>query len=258
MVWRSIKDVVPLLSKEFRAVHQKFKVKLLGSKRNKTRADICFSYTNNILGPMLGALFIRSAFGPSSKEKVGNAPTSHPVPLVLFAPGPLSFWLREIWERDWRYGMVLYRESNKARSHTVNSRYHEQSRTIIYCLYHCYLHEAVLFRHPFSKGWLSSDIEKRNPEFLGDSIVPVYFERSESLLTIRTLHWNSIKHSKFWSRWSPYCVDTVLARNLQQLSDSVTYNWVSFTKRYLKFENFLHSAYLAVSLFLNWGSQLVR
>lgn len=70
MVWRSIKDVVPLLSKEFRAVHQKFKVKLLGSKRNKTRADICFSYTNNILGPMLGALFIRSAFGPSSKEKV--------------------------------------------------------------------------------------------------------------------------------------------------------------------------------------------
>ena len=100
MVWRSIKDVVPLLSKEFRAVHQKFKVKLLGSKRNKTRADICFSYTNNILGPMLGALFIRSAFGPSSKEKVGNSPTSYPVPLVLFAPGPLSFWLREIWERD--------------------------------------------------------------------------------------------------------------------------------------------------------------
>ena len=151
MVWRSIKDVVPLLSKEFRAVHQKFKVKLLGSKRNKTRADICFSYTNNILGPMLGALFIRSAFGPSSKEKVGNSPTSYPVPLVLFAPGPLSvcrFGSKKSGNEIERYEKALYRESNKARSHAVNSRYHEQSRTIIYCLYHCYLHEAVLFLHP--------------------------------------------------------------------------------------------------------------
>ena len=70
MVWRSIKDSVPLLSDKFRAVHQKFKRRLLGTKTNKTREDVCFSYTNNILGPMLGALFIRNAFGPDSKEKV--------------------------------------------------------------------------------------------------------------------------------------------------------------------------------------------
>ncbi|KAJ7333074.1 hypothetical protein OS493_018244 [Desmophyllum pertusum] len=70
VVWRSIKDAVPLLSEKFRAVHQDFKRKLLGSKTNKTREDTCFSYTNNILGPMLGALFIRNAFGPDSKDKV--------------------------------------------------------------------------------------------------------------------------------------------------------------------------------------------
>lgn len=72
MVWRSIKDSVPLLCDKFRAVHQRFKKRLLGSKTNKTREEVCFSYTNNILGPMLGALFIRNAFGPDSKEKVGN------------------------------------------------------------------------------------------------------------------------------------------------------------------------------------------
>ena len=154
--------------------------------------------------------------------------------------------------------MTLYRESNKARSHAVNSRYHDQSRTIIYCLYHCYLHVKRCFFILFQKGELSSDIVKRIPEFLGDSKVPVYFKRSESLLTIWTLHWNSMKLSKFWSWLSSYCVDTVLARNLQQLSDSVAYNWVSFTKRYLKCENFLHSKCLSVSLFLKWGSQLVR
>lgn len=70
MVWRSIKDSVPLLCDKFRAVHQKFKRRLLGSKTKKTREEVCFSYTNNILGPMLGALFIRNAFGPDSKEKV--------------------------------------------------------------------------------------------------------------------------------------------------------------------------------------------
>lgn len=72
MVWRSIKDSVPLLSDKFRAVHQEYKRKLLGTKTNKTREEVCFSYTNNILGPMLGALFIRNAFGPDSKEKVTN------------------------------------------------------------------------------------------------------------------------------------------------------------------------------------------
>lgn len=70
VIWRSIKDSVPLLSKRFRDVHQMFKKRLLGSKSKKNREEICFSYTNNILGPMLGAVFIRNAFKPESKEKV--------------------------------------------------------------------------------------------------------------------------------------------------------------------------------------------
>ena len=70
IIWRSIKDQVPLLSKEFRGVHDMFKRKLLGSKTNKTREATCFSYTNNVLGPMLGALFIRNAFSAESKRKV--------------------------------------------------------------------------------------------------------------------------------------------------------------------------------------------
>lgn len=70
IIWRSIKDQVPLLSKEFRGVHDMFKKRLLGSKTNKTREATCFSYTNNVLGPMLGALFIRNAFSAESKQKV--------------------------------------------------------------------------------------------------------------------------------------------------------------------------------------------
>ena len=69
-MWRSIKDAVPLLSEKFRAVHQSFKTRLIGTKTIKPREKTCFSYTNNILGPLLGALFIRNSFGPDSKEKV--------------------------------------------------------------------------------------------------------------------------------------------------------------------------------------------
>lgn len=70
IIWRAIKDQVPLLSRPFRAVHDEFRKRLLGSKSNKTREATCFSYTNNVLGPMLGAVFIRNAFSPESKQKV--------------------------------------------------------------------------------------------------------------------------------------------------------------------------------------------
>ena len=59
-----------MLSRPFRAVHDEFRKRLLGSKSNKTREATCFSYTNNVLGPMLGAVFIRNAFSPESKQKV--------------------------------------------------------------------------------------------------------------------------------------------------------------------------------------------
>ncbi|EDO45210.1 predicted protein [Nematostella vectensis] len=70
MMWRLVKDVVPLLSNKFRKVHFDLKKKLLGAKHDKPRSTKCFGYTNNILGPLVGALFIREAFSPESKHKV--------------------------------------------------------------------------------------------------------------------------------------------------------------------------------------------
>ena len=75
IIWRAIKDQVPLLSRPFRAVHDEFRKRLIGSKSNKTREATCFSYTNNVLGPMLGAVFIRNAFSPESKRKVYESVT---------------------------------------------------------------------------------------------------------------------------------------------------------------------------------------
>ena len=94
IIWRAIKDQVPLLSRPFRAVHDEFRKRLLGSKSNKTREATCFSYTNNVLGPMLGAVFIRNAFSPESKQKVYiylffGRPSPPPTPYVIWLQGKL-------------------------------------------------------------------------------------------------------------------------------------------------------------------------
>lgn len=70
MVWRTLKEVVPLLDRRFRKTYYKFKEKIQGSATVKPRRKICFSYTDNILGPILGSLFVRKAFSPESKAKV--------------------------------------------------------------------------------------------------------------------------------------------------------------------------------------------
>lgn len=70
MVWRSIKDSVPLLSKDFRKEHYWLKKKLLGVKHEKPRERRCFGYANNLLGPLMGAVFVKNAFSPESKHKV--------------------------------------------------------------------------------------------------------------------------------------------------------------------------------------------
>ena len=70
MVWKMIKDVVPMLSKPYRETYQKLRRVLLGSKIEKSRQKICFGHVNSILGPLLGSLFIKNAFGPDSKDKV--------------------------------------------------------------------------------------------------------------------------------------------------------------------------------------------
>ena len=70
MVWRTLKEVVPLLDESFRKTYYKFKEKIQGPSTEKPRRKTCFSYTDNILGPILGSLFVRKAFSPESKAKV--------------------------------------------------------------------------------------------------------------------------------------------------------------------------------------------
>ena len=72
MVWRTLKEVVPLLDRHFRKTYYKFKEKIQGPTAVKPRRRICFGYTDNILGPLLGSLFVRKAFSPESKMKVSS------------------------------------------------------------------------------------------------------------------------------------------------------------------------------------------
>ena len=66
-----MKKFVPHLSKQFREAREEFKERLLGRKSNaEARGKVCLGYTNALLGPMLGGLFIRTAFRPKSKKKV--------------------------------------------------------------------------------------------------------------------------------------------------------------------------------------------
>ena len=70
MAWRMVKDMVPFLSTTFLKYYNEFRRLLTGTASNKTREEICFKYTDEILGPLVGALFIRHAFSPEDKQEV--------------------------------------------------------------------------------------------------------------------------------------------------------------------------------------------
>ena len=70
MAWRMVKDMVPFLSTTFLKYYNEFRQLLTGTASNKTREEICFKYTDEILGPLVGALFIRHAFSPEDKQEV--------------------------------------------------------------------------------------------------------------------------------------------------------------------------------------------
>jgi predicted metalloendopeptidase len=102
MVWRTLKEVVPLLDRRFRKTYYKFKEKIQGSATVKPRRKICFSYTDNILGPILGSLFVRKAFSPESKAKVGSC--------FLFE-GELTMYFAEMTQmRVYNFGFVAGKE----------------------------------------------------------------------------------------------------------------------------------------------------
>eukprot|EP00795_Rhopilema_esculentum_P016444 gene16444-7858_t len=70
MMWRMVKDMVPFLSTEFTTAYKNFKDKLTGKAQNKTREETCFRYTDEILGPLVGGLFIRHEFSVADKKEV--------------------------------------------------------------------------------------------------------------------------------------------------------------------------------------------
>eukprot|EP00794_Sanderia_malayensis_P011002 gene11002-12165_t len=70
MMWRMVKDMVPFLSSNFTNSYQRFKNHLTGKTHNKSREEICFRYTDEILGPLVGGLFIRHEFSVGDKNEV--------------------------------------------------------------------------------------------------------------------------------------------------------------------------------------------
>jgi len=67
IVWSVIQDEVPYLSKTFLKARMRYKEKILGSKGLRKRWKTCVSYTNEYLGEILGALYIKQR--PNTKFK---------------------------------------------------------------------------------------------------------------------------------------------------------------------------------------------
>ena len=65
-----MKDMVPFLSKDFTNAYKSFKEKLTGKGQKKTREETCYRYTDEILGPLVGGLFIRHEFTVADKKEV--------------------------------------------------------------------------------------------------------------------------------------------------------------------------------------------
>jgi len=70
MIWRMVKDMVPFLSSDFTKHYNHFRALLTDVSNTKTREETCFKYTDEILGPLVGALFIRNAFSKEDKNEV--------------------------------------------------------------------------------------------------------------------------------------------------------------------------------------------
>lgn len=65
-----VKDMVPFLSTSFTTSYKAFKERLTGKGQHKSREETCFRYTDEILGPLVGGLFIRHLFSVGDKKEV--------------------------------------------------------------------------------------------------------------------------------------------------------------------------------------------
>merc|ERR1719494_853153 len=134
MVWRMVKDMVPFMSSHFTKEYNNFRSTLTGSSNNKTREEICFKYTDEILGPLVGALFIRHAFSVNDKMEVEEM-----MRLIIKA------FEANVEEVDWIDGQTIKAVREKADAAVIKVGYPE------------YLHNETLFRQRYSEIVIKPD-----------------------------------------------------------------------------------------------------
>ena len=86
-MWSVIQDEVPYLSKKFLKARMHYKEKILGSKGLRKRWKTCVSYTNEYLGEILGALYIKQRHKKIKKNKQYKRVVSFiKILLLMFCP----------------------------------------------------------------------------------------------------------------------------------------------------------------------------
>ncbi|XP_074621109.1 endothelin-converting enzyme homolog [Acropora palmata] len=68
IVWNVIQDEVSFLSKPYRDARTKYRERVLGSKGQKKRWKTCVTFTNELLGDILGSAYVEHHFSKESKK----------------------------------------------------------------------------------------------------------------------------------------------------------------------------------------------
>lgn len=69
-MWNVIQDEVSFLSKPYRDARTKYRERVLGSKGQKKRWKTCVTFTNELLGDILGSAYVEHHFSNESKKMV--------------------------------------------------------------------------------------------------------------------------------------------------------------------------------------------
>ena len=70
IVWNVIQDEVSFLSKPYRKARTRYRERVLGSKGQKKRWKTCVTFTNELLGDILGSAYVEHHFTKKSKKMV--------------------------------------------------------------------------------------------------------------------------------------------------------------------------------------------
>lgn len=70
IVWNVIQDEVSFLSKPYRKARTQYRERVLGSKGQKKRWKTCVTFTNELLGDILGSAYVEHHFSKKGKKMV--------------------------------------------------------------------------------------------------------------------------------------------------------------------------------------------